>query len=148
MVKYRNYFTPVQRIGQAAIPPFLTCFQSRFLVAEAVSKAAIVEDVARIFWVRLDLLAQMPDVTPDVSDLAGVLCTPNFLDQFLRRDHVTSAAHQSHQQLELGRGQGQRLTDAPDALESDIHFQSIGRKFRIGDIVLRGASKDGVNTRG
>ena len=47
---------------------------------ETVTEAPVIVNEARIFRIGLYLLPEMPDTTPDVPDLTGILCAPNFLD--------------------------------------------------------------------
>ena len=65
----------------------------RCKAAEAVTEASVIVNVAGVFRIRLDLLPEMPDVTPDVPDLAGILRPPNFLHQILRRHDISGVVH-------------------------------------------------------
>src|SRR4051794_9636348 len=74
-------------------------------VAEAVADAAHGEDRVGPVRVRLDLLAQMPDVDVDRARVAEVGGPPQRLEQHAAAVDAARVRHQRPQQLELDVGE-------------------------------------------
>src|SRR5262249_24174602 len=95
-----------QAAGSAATArPTTGPWPLRLSVPEAVSDAADREQVLRVLWVVLELLAQVADVDVDRARVAvGGVC-PDPVEQHVAREDPPGGAGQGRQDLELDKGQ-------------------------------------------
>src|SRR5262245_38548461 len=76
---------------------------------EPVAESALGPDVARVLRVVAELVAQAPDVDPQVVDLVDVLAAPDLGQQRAVLEHVPGIPDEVIEELVLGRGEVESL---------------------------------------
>ena len=96
---------------------------STLVLSETIAKFALGEDVLWTAGIRLDLLAQVPDVAADVPRLIHVLWPPHLTQEALWGKDVPSVLSQAPEEPELCRRQADNLLTPQHSVALEINGQ-------------------------
>lgn len=65
---------------------------SQRLNLQPITNTALVVDIGGVVRFRLDLLAQMPDIAPDIPHLISIFFTPDFRNQLFLCEYLSGSA--------------------------------------------------------
>ena len=93
------------------------------LLHQAVADSRYRLDIGRRTGLRLDLLAQPPDVNPDEFDFRAIARSPDTAEQRFMRHHHPGVLGQHSQELELGLAERDLLLSHRDAALAKVNAE-------------------------
>ena len=106
---------------------------ARFIRSEAVADSWLGEQITWASWLRLEFVAQLTHVYPQVVGLVYGMLSPDLLQQLAMGHHLTSVVHESGQEFVFDRGK-------VDLLRSDRHVACRARSTWSCPTVKTGVS--------